>query len=286
MIEVKEKLGHGNFNRWLGKEFSWSDVTARRLMMVAKEFKSYNMNDLDIVNSALYILASPSTPEEAKTEAIERAKSGERITSNIAKGIKSRHKFSKKPKKKTKTRKETSSNTEVQKPNSDRIDSSKLVSKDKEKTEQPKPQILAVNNVPTIKNSFWQLGREGYMFCGQPDDTFFINKLPNVVPSTIIYSAQKIEADYSTLLEKSQSRITFGSIYDSDLNKDNISVMIENWLHTNTDGGDTVVFAHLFDLSLLRLAVQMGCSFFLAEPDIDKAQFVLDSWTTTTTRIT
>lgn len=36
LIEVKEKLGHGNFLPWIRDEFGWSDETAHRFMNVAQ----------------------------------------------------------------------------------------------------------------------------------------------------------------------------------------------------------------------------------------------------------
>jgi len=87
LIEVKERLGHGSFRRWLRTEFTWSIPAANKFMQVAQKFKSINFIHLDIAASALYLLAAPSTPEEARQEALERAFQGERITSGKAKEI-------------------------------------------------------------------------------------------------------------------------------------------------------------------------------------------------------
>ena len=40
LIEVKERLGHGNDLKWLESEFAWTDRTARNYTTVAKQFKS------------------------------------------------------------------------------------------------------------------------------------------------------------------------------------------------------------------------------------------------------
>jgi hypothetical protein len=91
LIEVKERLGHGHFGTWLDSEFGWSEMTARRFMQVYERFKSHNLFDLDVAPSALYLLAAPSTSDEAVEEALERAAGGERISHATAKGIVEEH---------------------------------------------------------------------------------------------------------------------------------------------------------------------------------------------------
>ena len=49
-------------------------------MNVAFHFKSETVSDLNLQARALYLLAAPSTPDEARAEAIERAQNGETIT--------------------------------------------------------------------------------------------------------------------------------------------------------------------------------------------------------------
>lgn len=87
LIEVKEQLGHGQFRTWLKAEFDWSVRTAARFMQVATKFKNAKLAHLDIAASALYLLAEPSTPNEAQKEALELAEQGENITYAKAKDI-------------------------------------------------------------------------------------------------------------------------------------------------------------------------------------------------------
>lgn len=72
LIDVKARLGHGNFGGWLDAEFGWTDRTARQFMAVAEKFKTEKFSDLNIGASALYLLASPSTPESVRVDAIEQ----------------------------------------------------------------------------------------------------------------------------------------------------------------------------------------------------------------------
>ncbi|MEG3437675.1 DNA N-6-adenine-methyltransferase [Pannus brasiliensis CCIBt3594] len=85
--EVKDRLEHGQFGDWLKAEFQWTDRTARNFMNVHTRFKSENISELKIGATALYALASPSLPDEARAEAIERAKTesiGEKEVKAIA----------------------------------------------------------------------------------------------------------------------------------------------------------------------------------------------------------
>ncbi|MBV8885080.1 MAG: DUF3102 domain-containing protein [Chroococcidiopsidaceae cyanobacterium CP_BM_RX_35] len=87
LIEVKEQLGHGNFGNWLKAEFGWGITTAWKLMKSAEAFKFSHCENLDIAASAMYLLAAPSTPHEARQEALKRASDGEKITYTKAKEI-------------------------------------------------------------------------------------------------------------------------------------------------------------------------------------------------------
>jgi hypothetical protein len=55
-------------------------------MNVAKHFGQIQ-NGFDFAPRALYLLAAPSTPEDARHEAIARAEQGEAITHKAAQGI-------------------------------------------------------------------------------------------------------------------------------------------------------------------------------------------------------
>lgn len=61
LIEVKSRLGHGNYECWLKSEFEMSLWTANKFVQVAVRFKSVKFTDLPV--SVLYELAAPSTPE-------------------------------------------------------------------------------------------------------------------------------------------------------------------------------------------------------------------------------
>ena len=77
LIEVKARLPYGTWTDWLTCEFGWTDQTARNFMHVAQAFAGQNQKIFDFAPSALYILAAPSVPDEARREALDRAEAGE-----------------------------------------------------------------------------------------------------------------------------------------------------------------------------------------------------------------
>jgi Protein of unknown function (DUF3102) len=85
--EVKHKLAHGKFEAWLEAEFDWGPWTARKFINIARKFKSVNFTDLSVSTSALYLLASSSTPEYVCNEVLERAAQGETISYTKAKTL-------------------------------------------------------------------------------------------------------------------------------------------------------------------------------------------------------
>jgi 5-methylcytosine-specific restriction endonuclease McrBC regulatory subunit McrC len=90
LIEVKNRLPHGQWENWLNSEFGWAPRTARRMMMVADEFTSDTLTNLEITTSALYILSAPSTPKETREEAISLAQGGEKVTEAVVKDLRDR----------------------------------------------------------------------------------------------------------------------------------------------------------------------------------------------------
>ena len=81
LTKCKKIVGHGRWLPWLKQEFDWSEDKAERLIALAAMRKQIpQIAEFQIPLSALYALARPSTPKEARDEIIKRAKAGEKIT--------------------------------------------------------------------------------------------------------------------------------------------------------------------------------------------------------------
>jgi len=98
-------LVHGQWLPWLNREFGWSRQTADNFIHVYEaRHKLPNFSNLKLPISSIYLLAAPSTPEPAKAEVIERAKTGEALpVSEIKRAIK-KHKDREQPAKRHPTR--------------------------------------------------------------------------------------------------------------------------------------------------------------------------------------
>ena len=288
LIEVKEKLGHGNFYDWMDAEFSWSYASAARFMQVANKFDSISLIDVDILPSALYQLAAPSAPEEAVTEAIERAKQGETITEKTAKAIKLKYKSSTKP-----------TEEKVQPQNLEQSVSSQAETREKEsqnrqrilpqgnlsqpsssgcpqKTDKPEQEILAVLPAQkAVKNSWWQLGERHQLFCGEPKSSEFLERLPQDIALTINLPPNNDRSLIPDL--KSRCSFSYYSEYD-DLDLNSVKAMVENCILASTGAKDIVVFSYVMTPQLLKLAAQLGCLAYVAEPDLDKCEQILAIW--------
>lgn len=94
LAEVRARLKHGQFDTWLKAEFGWSRRTAYNFINVFETFKERaKFAHLDIATSALYLLASPSIPQDIKAQFIEVAQAGQKVThKDIRKAIETRTK--------------------------------------------------------------------------------------------------------------------------------------------------------------------------------------------------
>lgn len=93
LAKAHEKLANhsgGTFGQWVEERCGISRMSASRYMQVQEVFgKTKCCNKLlqYFDDSAMYLLAAPSTPREALDASLERADAGEKITHKIAKEI-------------------------------------------------------------------------------------------------------------------------------------------------------------------------------------------------------
>lgn len=86
--EQKESLGHSNFMLWIESEFDMSQSSANKMMAVARELGDKFVTVTNLGTKALYALAAPSTPEPVRTEVLERAAAGEKVTAKEIEALK------------------------------------------------------------------------------------------------------------------------------------------------------------------------------------------------------
>lgn len=78
LIEAQElcKESGENFGDWLKREFEWSVGSAYNFIRVAEMSKIVRLTNLQLPLESLYLLARPSTSEEAREAVVEAAKDG------------------------------------------------------------------------------------------------------------------------------------------------------------------------------------------------------------------
>lgn len=92
LTDVRGRLKPRQFTFWLQAEFRLSRSTAYNYIKVFESFPICpNFGQISIATSALILLAAPSTPDQARQEALESASHGETITHSKAKAIASRY---------------------------------------------------------------------------------------------------------------------------------------------------------------------------------------------------
>lgn len=172
LAEVRARLKHGQFDTWLKAEFGWSRRTAYNFINVYETFSERaKFAHFNIATSALYLLASPSTPQDIKEQFIEVAAAGQKVThKEIRKAIESRNKSQE--------------------------DTVPLAATTKIATQ---PQIVSVmpsrvaqsDTMPTstvttskqLLSSHWYLlARKHLIFYGDTSSQQFIERLPLVIP--------------------------------------------------------------------------------------------------------
>jgi hypothetical protein len=84
LIEQKDNLGRGNFLPWIKDEFGMSEDTAQNFMRISSQFGDNTEHVRYLSYRALIALSSPSTPEPVRTEVLDRAANGEKVTATSA----------------------------------------------------------------------------------------------------------------------------------------------------------------------------------------------------------
>lgn len=65
---VRQYIPHGQWTSWIETEFGMADETARQFIRVATRFTDKSLIIRDLKPTALYMLAAPSTPDDAITQ--------------------------------------------------------------------------------------------------------------------------------------------------------------------------------------------------------------------------
>ncbi|MFB2893213.1 DUF3102 domain-containing protein [Aerosakkonemataceae cyanobacterium BLCC-F50] len=306
LILVKEKLAHGRFLDWIAAEFEWSYPTAARFMQVANSFrKTYQIDKF--AASALYVLAAPSTPASARSEAIARAEAGEPITYTIAKEIRQKHSL---PGNKSKTESVPAVQSvpalkpvPVQLPANESRPKVEIVAtrpakepvtilKKEKEVELPEIKrvipisVTTTSNVPishqpspTVARRestgiWWQLGRRHLLYCGDPNSAEFIQKVPH--HAGLLLGFPGVKDWQSTILAENRIIVTKNLPQSKDIRL--FEDTLESIILLYTELGETVIVCYLPYPEILSTINRLDRLAIFAEPDPKRVNEIITDW--------
>jgi DNA repair exonuclease SbcCD ATPase subunit len=93
-IEAKERVGSGEFERWVKGNFPWDIRTVQNMMLVTKRTGNENFSELvkNVTKSIAYKYAPDTVPDSAIDEANEKIKNGEKVGVKESSEIIKKHK--------------------------------------------------------------------------------------------------------------------------------------------------------------------------------------------------
>ncbi|MEM9809387.1 MAG: DUF3102 domain-containing protein [Cyanobacteria bacterium P01_D01_bin.56] len=169
LSDVRSRLKYGEFLIWLKAEFGWSQRTAYNFINVYETFgdRFAKLANVDLATSVLYQLASPSVPEELRTQVLDAAATGKKVSHNA---LKAAIKQSKADKDKE-SQIETSGETKVKKP--------EIVSLIPKAAREVKAELLQSASKIEISPGWYRLGDEHWIFCGDTASRHFVQMVPS-----------------------------------------------------------------------------------------------------------
>jgi hypothetical protein len=257
MLEVKGKLGHGQFLSWLALEFGghFSYPTANRYMSLHEKFNTHDLEKLsEIKISALYNLAR--LPADFIGEVMDDIQSGNTdVTVEDSKKLLSKYKQQKKLRNSIPGIKITGISE-----NSTVANESQIVKVDATTNSFAQGQILKVIQAQRI----WNLDKHS-VFALDPNSKEFINKLPQKVSLCLSFppiSNWQCPFDCTT-------QTIFFSKHD-DIENMELLKIVDQAVSISTDRSDIVVVCYIPHPGILSVIHDLECQAIIAEPNRDK----------------
>ncbi len=291
LISVKEKLGHGCFLDWIEAEFEWSYPTAARFIQVANYFsKNYQIDKF--APSALYLLAAPSTPETARSEAIALAASGEQVTYTTAKAIKQKYSPGGAAKQKKQAQAqvmpamvvtgEAVVKQEVVAIRPQRqVSLTQVIETSKEEMSAqvfpnlaiytPSPQSLQQSEQPS---SCWQLGTRHILYCGDPNSPQFLQQIPETVGLLLAFPP---DVDWESKIQ-AETRIIATRCLPQGKDIRLFEDTIESILLLYSKVGEKVVICFLPSPEILSIVNRLDRYGIFVEPNPKLVHEIISDW--------
>ncbi|MEM0980882.1 MAG: DUF3102 domain-containing protein [Cyanobacteria bacterium P01_H01_bin.58] len=251
LADVRSRLKYGQFLAWLKAEFGWSQRTAYNFINVYETFgeRFANLAKVDIATSVLYQLASPSVSEELRTQVLNSAASGAKVTN---KALKSAIKQSKQPEADA----QPSVLPEAQAP---------------PKEPSAKPEIVAIipktphgiktsqdtpaSAVITVTSGWYRLDGRHHVFCGDTAAAAFVQAAPS---AKLAIAATPLDWAHDWLIDQVDSVVV---VPEEGFTLDTF----EQLLHLLSEPGDTVVLPWLPLPRMLAVGHRLGRTLYAGD---------------------
>ncbi len=142
-------------------------------------------------------------------------------------------------------------------------------------------ETAAPPDKPTPKfvqpGTWWQLGEEHLLYCGDPTSSRFQERLPDQVALSLAFPSDRGKWPHSPS-NIIGSALAWFTRYEEDQDLQLVREAVERFLMISTEGGDSVVFSFLPDPKILLLAHELECRCFCAEPDPARCEAAITAW--------
>ena len=260
LTEVRNCLRYGQFDVWLKAEFGWSRRTAYNFINVYETFQERaNLAQVNIATSALYLLASPSTPPEIRNKFLNRAQAGERVTHKELSHV----------------LKQKSSSSQDVSPQSQPITPEivKVIPKSSELLEpfsstlpntgsSPLIPSVPVSEIPTIQMGWHHLSDQHWLFHGDTASNAFAQNLPEAAFALAITSN---DWDHDWLIDQAR---TVTILAEADLQHG----MVENLLLLFSKPKDVVIFPWLPRPDIISIAYHLDRHVYAGDASLSRCR--------------
>lgn len=263
LIEIKERLKHGQFKAWVKFEFGDARVnypTINRFMRAYSLLESIDLVDIQdkeikIIPSAIYSLCNANLDKEALLEMKHLAESGFTININVANSLKRKYK-------------------KIQYVDNEEQNESLLENLEIEKyNDLVAPQVDKNKIVKVIrKQKEWKIGNH-FLRCAEPTIEVLDSLKFNFVELCMCFPRQSNWSLNSNLSYMSQ--FSFYSCRDELISAD-IFLQIKTILERSTEDYDLVLICYVPNLNIIKALDQYNCQGYIIEPDYDKCLEIVE----------
>lgn len=145
--------------------------------------------------------------------------------------------------------------------------------------EAEEPAVPPAKTIPKFvqPGSWWQLGEEHLLYCGDPASPRFRERLPEQIALSLAFPWDRNNWPQPPAAGI-VSALALSTRFLEDQDFQIFREAIERFMMLYTNGGESVVFSFLPDSGMLFLAHELQCRWFCAEPDPARCEAAIKAW--------